>query len=100
MIRWRPQAYRPWMKVLGQARYLAGVILLFSIFHLAIRPTYLTMETFRLFESYFLYVGFCGLHLLGIVVGLMGLACLVAELLIDTARWKQLSKRLAFQLIR
>ena len=100
LIRWQPPTQRPALAALCQARYLAGALLLFPIFHLAVRPTYLTIVTFRFFARDFLYIGFCGLHMLGVVVGLMGLACLGAELLIDSAKWKHFSQRLAFQLIR
>ena len=79
-VQWRPVFAKSHWKTLSQIRYLAYVPIAFAIIQLGMKPALLTWDTFRLYEAYLFYQGYCVLHVLAVLAGWFGIACLTAEL--------------------
>jgi len=79
-VQWRPVFAKSHWKTLSQIRYLAYVPIAFAIIQLGLKPALLTWDTFRLYEAYLFYQGYCVLHVLAVLAGWFGIACLTAEL--------------------
>jgi hypothetical protein len=59
---------------------VVSVLAVFAIIQLGLKPAILTWNTFRLYEAYLFYQGYCVLHVLAALAGWFGIACLTAEL--------------------
>jgi hypothetical protein len=80
VIQWHPTfANQSWNKVF-LARYALMLVIFFALFELVVKPTELTIETLRNYEGYSAYVGYCVLHILGVLCGWLGATCLASEL--------------------
>lgn len=79
LIQWLPKTWNAWVY---SALCLKGVlwsVVIFAACILLTKPSYWAYETFRLYENYFFYQGFCVLHLLAIPLAWLGAACLISE---------------------
>jgi len=89
VIQWQPANENKWSG-LFVARYVLFIGIALAIIDLAVKPSYLTWQTFQIYESYLFYNGYCVLHILAMLLGWLGVACLSIELL---ARPGQLSAK-------
>jgi hypothetical protein len=80
-IQWKPGFAKAQWNQVFVVRYVLALIIAFSLFELAVKPTLLTWQTFRHYEPYLEYQGYCVLHVLGMIFGLLGVACVATELL-------------------
>jgi hypothetical protein len=80
-IQWRPNFKNPLLNQIFVSRYLLWVVALFAVGMLTIRPVYLAWDTFKHYEGYLFYQGYCLLHIGGIFLGWFGAACLISEFL-------------------
>jgi len=79
LIQWQTNFKSGWVNQIFRARYLLAIVVAFALGMLALIPTYLTALTFKNYENYFFYQGYCGLHVVAIFIGWVGAACLISE---------------------
>ncbi len=79
-LQWRPVFAKSHWKTLSLARYVFLVPIAFALIQLGLKPAILAWDTFRLYESYLFYQGYCVLHVLAVLTGWFGIVCLMAEL--------------------
>ncbi len=79
-IQWKPIYTNQKLNQFLQIRYALLALVAFSLFELSVKPCALTLETFQKYESYLFYQGYCVLHILGVIFGWLGVACLAVEL--------------------
>ena len=80
-IQWQSNFKNPLLNQILLSRYLLSLVALFTIGMIAIRPVYLTWDTFKHYQDDLFYQGYCLLHIASIFLGWFGAACLISELL-------------------
>jgi len=80
VIQWEPMFANAKWNQFFLIRHILMVVIVFSTFELAVKPCVLTLQTFQNYDSDLSYQGYCVLHLLGVVFGWLGVACLASEL--------------------
>jgi hypothetical protein len=88
-VQWRPVFAKKHWKTLLQARYACFAPIVFAFIQLGLKPAILTWNTFRQYEAYLFYQGYCVLHVLAVLAGWFGIVCLTAELFGWNKRFSQ-----------